>query len=403
MKVLHVIPSISPLRGGPTQAVLEMVQTLRQRGIEAEIATTNDHGNDTLSLPLRQRYDYPLPSGDPVPVYCFPRHESPVAALREFTLSASLTRFLLEQGRGYDLIHSHAIFSYPSVAAMAIARLLHIPYIVRPLGSLCAWSLTQRAGRKQHYLKLIKPLLNHSHGLHFTAEQERQEARSLGIRAPEWVIPLGLKVAPPQAEAREQLRASLGLPPQQPVLLFLSRIHPKKGLEPLIQALGTLRGQPCTLVIAGSGEAEYEAQIQSLVAAQGLTAQVRSVGFVSGAQKQQLLQGSDVFVLTSHSENFGIVVLEALAAGTPVLVTPGVALADLVQRHDLGWVCPMQVPAIAAALQAAIGSPALRRQKGDRARQVVQDHYSWQSVAEQLERHYHLATSSPSNPIPSMA
>ncbi|OLP18911.1 glycosyl transferase family 1 [Leptolyngbya sp. 'hensonii'] len=391
MKILHVIPSVAPVRGGPSQAVLQMVRELRSQGVEAEIATTNDAGDGLLDVPLHQRilYTEPGSSGAAVPVRFFPRYSPPIAPVREFAFSASLTRWLGHHLAAYDLVHVHAIFSYPSTAAMAIARGQGVPYIVRPLGQLCQWSLDQGRRKKQLYLDLMeRQNLQGSRAMHFTSEQELGEARSLNLTSPGFVVPHGLTLPTPIPEARQQLRQSLQLPTDEPVLLFMSRLHPKKGLEYLIPALGELKAQRFTFVIAGTGAADYEAEIDRLLAAHGLADRTRRIGFASGDLKQLLLQGADLFALPSHSENFGIAVLEALAAGLPALVTPGVALADLIQRHSLGLVVQQDRQEIAAALQQGLQYPRKMRRMGDRARQVVRQEFTWERIASRLIQQY---------------
>jgi glycosyltransferase involved in cell wall biosynthesis len=385
VKILHVIPSISPARGGTSRAILDMVHALRDRSIDAQIATTNDDGDDLLDVPLGKLTLY-----DRLPTYFFSRFSPPQSALREFAFSDSFTTWLFQNIAKYDAIHVHALFSYPSTVAMAISRLRGVPYLITPHGLLCEWSLQQSMQKKKAYLKLIERAnLDRARAIHLTCQQERDDVLALNFKSPTFILPLALTEAPvPIPDAGHLLRQSLNCPADEPIILFLSRLHYKKGLDYLIPALGKLRDRRFTFVIAGSGTPEYAAKIQSLVLDAGIEDRTRMVGFVEGAQKDLFIQGADLFALTSHSENFGISVLEALVVGTPVLVTPGVGLSTIVRDNNLSYVTDLDVEAITQALERFLTDPDGSKRMGERASQFTSEYFNWDNIAAELIQVY---------------
>ena len=388
MKVLHIIPSVAAVRGGPSQAVIEMVRGLRSQDVDAEIVTTNDNGKDLLDVPLYELTDR-LEEYANVPIRFFPRFSPNINAVREFAFSGALTTWLWQHITEYDLVHVHAIFSYASTIAMAIARIKNVPYINRPLGQLCEWSLQQSKLRKQIYLNVIeRSNLLHSKSLHFTAEQEKTEFNQLGLNIPNFILPHGVYVPTPILDAKTQVRKILHITDQRPIILFMSRIHPKKGLEYLILALSKLKEYNFVLVIAGSGAPDYVNQIKDLLKTHDICDRTHMIGFVKSETKNLYLQGADIFALTSHSENFGIAAIEALAARTPVLITDGVAIAPMVKEQAIGYVTKLDVEAIASIIQEFFDHPDIAKQKGDRATLYIAEHYSWAKITRRLMAAY---------------
>lgn len=368
--------------------MIEIVGALRSQGIDAEIATTNDNGKDLLDVPLYKLTDQLAEYGN-IPIRFFPRFSPKINAVREFAFSRSLTTWLWQHINEYDLVHVHAIFSYTSTIAMAIARIRKVPYLNMPHGLLCKWSLQQSKFRKQIYLNVIeRSNLLHSQSLHFTTQQEQEEFNLLKLNIPSFILPLGVQIPILIPNAQSHLRLLLQIPTHFPILLFMSRIHPKKGLEYLIAALSKLKEYNFTFVIAGSGEPIYVQQIQDLLVTHGISDRAHLVGFVEGEIKNLYLQGSDLFTLTSHSENFGIAAIEALAAGMPVLITDGVAIAPIVKEQEIGYVTKLEINAIVVTLENFLQNFHQKLHNRSRSQQIIAENYSWQSISAQLATIY---------------
>jgi glycosyltransferase involved in cell wall biosynthesis len=318
--------------------------------------------------------------------------------VREFAFSRSLTTWLWQHITEYDLVHVHAIFSYTSTIAMAIARIKQVPYINRPLGQLCEWSLQQSKLRKLIYLNVIeRSNLLHSKTLHFTAQQEQEEFNLLGLNIPNFILPHGVHLPTLIPDAQAQVRQILQIPDQRPIILFMSRLHPKKGLEYLIPALGKLKEYNFAFAIAGSGEPDYVNQIKDLLVTHGISDRTHLVGFVKGETKNLYLQGSDLFALTSFSENFGIAAIEALASGTPVLVTDGVAIAPMVKEYAIGYVTKLEINAIVTTLESFFQNFDKTVHNKQKYQKIISENYSWQSISSQLAKIYYVIIDKPLN------
>jgi glycosyltransferase involved in cell wall biosynthesis len=363
---------------------MEMVTALRQQGVDASILTTNDHGPGV---------DAALPTGrwidrQGLPLIAFPRWSPPVHALREFAFSPDLVRWLKGHLHDYDLLHVHAIFSFPSTWAMREARHAGVPYLVRTIGQLSPWSLAQSRSRKTWMLRLIeKRNLNGAAALHFTASAERNEVAALGLLPPALVLPLGV-----QLNQRTSLRVTERLDDDDRFtrFLFLSRLHPKKQLDRLLEALALLnrrRPDACwELRIAGQGEPSYERQLHALAETLGLGDRCRWIGQVEGERKERELADADWLVLPSAAENFGIAVAEALAAGTPAILSPEVAVSDLVATAGAGLVCASTPPELARTLAQALGGPSPATRLA--ARNLAEQRLAWPAIATALESRY---------------
>ncbi|NEQ98020.1 MAG: glycosyltransferase [Cyanothece sp. SIO2G6] len=385
MKVLHVIPSLSPKLGGPTHVVLNLVKALVKRGVEAEVATTNDDGADLLDVPLYQRTEY-----QDIPVWFLPRFSPP---LKEFIFSSAITTWMWKNVRNYDVLDNHYLFSYAPTLAGFVARRQRIPYTVRTMGQLTPWALAQSRIKKQIYSTLIEHnTLTKAAAIHCTAKDESVDVRRFGIETPTATIPLGVDSPIAQPDAKPRLCSKYKISESRFVVLFLSRLHYKKRPDLLLQSVHQLvqNGKDLHLLMAGTGDENYISELQSLTKKLQLGNRVTFTGFVQGTDKDLLLQGSDVFVLPSFSENFGIAVAEALAAGLPVITTPGVQISPEITAAHAGLVVDGDKEQVSQAIQSLIDNPKLRQDLSRSGKQLAQQRYSWDAIAKQLAEVYKL-------------
>ena len=378
MKVLHVIPSLSPDLGGPTQVVLKTVKAIRQQGIDAEIVTTNHHLNQAWDVPLYQLTDY-----EDVPVWFLPGFPY---SLKEYIFSSALSKWLWQHMDNYDILDNHYLFSYAPTCAAAIARWKRIPYTVRTQGQLTPWALKQSPFKKQLYTFLIeRQNLNRAAAIHCTTVQETENLRKFGINTPTITLPLGVEQPTQILNAKSRLHHVYSIPRDRLIILFLSRLHPKKRPDLLIDAFKQVVGQNsnCHLMMAGFGATDYLNYLRQQVANNNLTNYVTFTGFVTGSHKQLILQGTDIFVLPSYSENFGIAVAEAMVSGLPVIVTPGVQIATDIAAANAGIIINDRATLVTAITQ-LLESTEMRSHLGQNAAKLASDRYNWNKIATRL-------------------
>src|SRR5436190_4675970 len=367
MKVLHVIPSIADCYGGPSKVILDTCRALRAAGIAAEIATTNADEEDDSPIPD----ELPVIVND-VPVYFFARQNR-----WSYKFSWNLTRWLKQNVTQYNLLHLHALFSYSTTAAAHFARKQLIPYIVLPHGMLAPWAIKQKRFLKQPYLRLIEQRnLEHAAAVQFTAEEELNSSAFRGQS--NIVLPCVIDLAIQRNGHRRE-------PSDRPRILFLSRLHPKKGIDLLIKAVGKLAadGKDFELLLAGDGDPDYQQQVKAMVHDNQLAARTRFLGFVRGSEKTRLLHESDIFVLPSYEENFGIAVTEAMAASLPVVISDRVNICDEVRSAEAGLITSPEVEDLRLAIARLMDDRVLRTEMGARGAEFVKARFGMAAIAHQ--------------------
>lgn len=370
-----MIPSVANCRGGPSVAALAMARELRAQGVECEILTTDDDGPGRLDVPSGEWCEF-----GGARVWFLPRWSprQPRAA-REYAVGCGLDAWLDARMGSYDILHVHALFSHLPSRTMMRARRAGRPYVLRPLGLLENYSLGRSRLKKWLALAVVdRANVRGAAALHWTSEREC-EVSSVAWGCPGWVVPLGID-APAVQPAREIQEV--------PTILYLSRWAPKKRIDLLLAALGLLRARPWRLVLAGGGGRadgeSFEKQVRAWVAGSGFADRVEMPGFLENERKADVLAHSDLFVLPSESENFGIAVAEAMAWGLPCVVTRGVALARDIQENSAGWVSGEGVEELASALSAALTSPQERKSRGRRGATYARSKLSWSACARRI-------------------
>lgn len=332
--ILHITPSYKPAfcYGGPTLSVSHLCETLARQGHTVEVLTTTANGRTELAVPTARPQ---LTAGIRV-WYC-----------RRWTgdhshFSPALLWRLWQSCRRYDVVHIHSWWNTVALLSVLICRLRSVRPMVSPRGMLSPYTMRSRAKRIFH--RLIGRVLLKGVVLHATSEQEEGEIAGLVPGTETCCLP---NLVPLPPVAGDQTKAVT--PDEQYHILFLGRLDPKKGLEVLFQAFSML-SFPRRLTIAGAGTPEYEAGLRRLAGTLGISDKVEWAGWVEAPSKYQLLAGAGVFVLPSRNENFANAALEALAMGTPVVLSHTVGLAAYIQQTGFGRVCPAEAGAVADVL-----------------------------------------------------
>ncbi|MGH7567319.1 MAG: glycosyltransferase [Gemmatimonadota bacterium] len=360
LAVVHTIARIALADGGPARTVAALCRSLAAEGARVEIVTGEIDDIDP-GVPVRvsgtvERWGRTQP------------RPAPFARLLEQRLAETHAR----------VVHDHGIWLSGNHAVANVAAGARVARIVSPRGMLSEWSLAYRAWKKRiAWAAYQRRDLDSADALHATSELEAQEIRAAGVDAPIAVVPNGVDL-PPLPRPR---RAEAGRPRR---FLFLSRIHPKKGLEALVEAWGLARPAGWELVIAGPDEGGHRAEIEERARRLGPGPAIRFRDRVPDGEKWDLYGTADVFVLPTSSENFGVVVAEALASAVPVITTRAAPWAALSER-GCGWWAELGVESLAEAIREAAGiGDEERREMGTRGRRLVEERFGWQTIARRM-------------------
>jgi glycosyltransferase involved in cell wall biosynthesis len=308
--------------------------------------------------------------------------------LRRLYWAPRMGRALSDRASSFDVVHTHSVFLWPTTRGARAARRAGVPYVLAPRGMLVPELIRARSTliKRAWILLHERRNLRQAAAIHVTSDLERRDCVRCGVRHPCFVeIPNGIDV-PARSVGRADSPAIRAAIEAGPYVLFLGRINWKKGIDRLIEAMPSLGS--ARLVVAGNDEGELRVALEHRAAALGIAERVSFTGAVEGRDKEALLTGCLALAAPSTSESFGNVLLEAMAAGRPVVTTPGVGMADALIRHDCGLVTEGSARRLAEALATLLRDPALADRLGANGRRAAVADYSWDRIAERAEGVY---------------
>lgn len=353
MKILSFISSLDLNGGGPSRSVPMLVKGLAELGVDVTLMTIRSTNMNIHAL------------------------EGTTAKLK--VLEPSFSRKEIAQylkSEKFNLIQIQSMWDWPYHKVMVEARRLGIPYIATPRGMLEPWSLSQKKWKKKLAWWLYQRNdVQKSVCVFTTAKMEADHVGNLGITTRKAVIPNGIETD------SYPCKTSIDVVNKQ--VLFLSRVHVKKGIEILFDAWRRIHSEfaDWQLFVVGNGEDEYIQSLENRLERLGLKDSIRILPPVFGNDKTRIYQESALFCLPSFSENFGLVIAEAMSCGTPVITTTNCPW-DILNETNTGWCIDLSVDNLERAFREALSmSPAELYDMGQRASKLIRDNFDYRSVA----------------------
>jgi len=372
VRILEVIADLSLKAGGPPVSVISNGAALARLGHEVVVATTNAYG-DQLDIKARGGTAHPI-------------HTFQVWPPQRFAFSRGLTGFLWKEIPNFDVVIIHGLYVYSTMAASLICRRFNVPYIIEPHGALDPFIYKRHRLRKSIMeLTFQNRATRCASAFWFSSEDEAALAKPFILGSRFFVAPHAVDLAP-FAACRD--RKPFEEVFDRACILFYGRVNFKKGLDLLLEAFSILRKRnlPCELVVAGPVDEEMVPRLREWERRFDVAGQVKYLGSVTGEQRLDVLGDASVFALPSYSENFGIAVLEAIAAGLPVVISDQVNIHDEITSARVGLVTRCDANEVANALQLLISDRRLNMEFRNNTREFVNNRYSQMANASVLEK-----------------
>ena len=399
MKLLCVTPSYVPAHrfGGPIVSLHSMNKALAGKGVEVTVCTTSAglemnggaakesviEGVKIIYFPVCRLFEFMGPTG--------------------WQFSPKMDRYLKSDIKDFDVVYILSIWNYPSASAAHYCRKFKKPYIISPRGMLYPYMFGKKIWKKFLYYHLVsKRDLDGAAAVHYTSADEFLKCHErLSIKSAHIVMPNGVDLEEfGSIPSKEEFKKRYPFLEKKKIILFLGRIHWKKGLDLLVPAFAELakKRSDVHLVIAGNDESGFAHKVKKWIVRCGLAyndlasgvechsknAVVTFTGMVTGAAKLEAIAGSDMFVLPSYSENFGMAAVEAMACAIPVIISDQVAICDEVKKAGAGIVVKNDERQITEAMGSILNDEEAAKHMGDSGRRLVSDNFSSDKRADKM-------------------
>ena len=386
MLVVHVLPLIAARAGGYVTFALQASAALQKHGVHPVIYAT-----DLTHLPMARSPERMSHGDAPYGAEYLDVRLGRASAPRRLANSWQMWRALPRVVRSADLVHIHSLWLAPQLAAYLSCRWANVPYVVSPHGALDPY--LRRKGRGRKWLTSVlwqRRMLSDAAAMHLTTSEEQELVADIAPAVPRFVVPVGVHVGDyaelpkPAAFLSEYLGGHAG-----PVVLFLGRITFKKALDVLLE--GFARALPghedALLAIVGPDDEDLTPSLRRVAARLGIADRVHFIPALYGDQKLAAMAAAEIWVLASHTENFGVSVLEAAAAGLPIIISPQVNLASPMLAADAAVVAEVEPAAVGAAITDLLDDGPRRLRLGAAARAFAAS-YDWSVVSPVLADEY---------------
>ena len=382
MRILHITPYYFPAfkYGGPAISIHIMNKALIKKGIKIDVMTTNANLGNRNDLITNEWIEL-----EGIRIKYFPYYFKD-----NYTFSPQMFLAILKEIKNYDVVHITMLWHFQALAGSIGSLLYKKPYIICPAGALSEESINLKSRHiKTLYLNLIaKNYLTKASILLYNSEDEKKDANNLfKFQNKSVVIPCGVNLGEyKQLPAKGAFKNKYPILRDKKYILFLSRIHRKKGLDILIDAFRMLvkEDNDLFLVIAGPDNDNYKREVQNKLKENSLLEKTLFPGVLSGIDKLSAYADASVYVLSSYSENFALTVIEALACGTPVVISNKVGIWEIIEKNNAGVVVDLNPKNIYKGITKLLDNPNLGEQIVRNGRKLIEEKYDIDIVANMM-------------------